>query len=158
MTLLIGEFDLTPTQAAAIMGNIGHECAQFHTWHEKGQKEGKGGYGWAQWTGVRRQAFFAWLAKHPWIFDWRGDIANYLYLREELKTTQSSAIKSIKKESDLIRAVAEFEKKFERARPGKEGFDDRDRLAKIALDSYNERSFPAVLLYYIRSAIEGGMK
>src|SRR5438105_2311965 len=98
MTLLMRDFDLTAVQAAAIMGNIGHECNEFHAYHEIGQPEGRGGYGWAQWTGPRRQKFFNWLARNIWVFSWKSDIANYLYLRDELKTEQKSAVQALKKQ------------------------------------------------------------
>ena len=48
MAQLQSDFDLSYTQAAGIMGNIGYECGGFHQLHEIGQPEDKGGYGWAQ--------------------------------------------------------------------------------------------------------------
>ena len=51
-------FDLTAEQAAGVFGNLGTESAGFMAFHEKGQPEGKGGYGWAQWTADRRIEFF----------------------------------------------------------------------------------------------------
>ena len=151
MTLLIHDFDLTDIQAAAIMGNIGHECNLFHSYHEIGQPENKGGYGWAQWTGARRKLFFSWITEHYPLFNWRNDIANYSYLRHELQTTQKSAISNLKKNNDLHSATVAFEMKFERAASGKEHFDMREKFAKIALEVYSKESLPEQIKEYLKS-------
>jgi|HubBroStandDraft_1064217.scaffolds.fasta_scaffold55111_2 hypothetical protein len=155
MALLMKDFDLTPVQAAAILGNIGTESAGFHTLHEAGQKEGKGGYGWAQWTGVRRKKFFAWLAKHHWVSEWTSDAPNYLYLKEDLKTTYASIITLLKKQTDLNKAVFVFEDRYEHA--GVPNLGSRDRYAKIALDEYKKNTMPQILRNYVQSVWAQGV-
>jgi Phage tail lysozyme len=90
---LMADFQLSDIQAAAILGNIGHECAGFHALHELGQPEGRGGYGWAQWTGPRREKFLAWCKQYR--LDWQSEAANYGFLKHELETTEGAAIAAL---------------------------------------------------------------
>src|SRR4051794_30994903 len=90
MKKLMEEFDLEDFHAAGVLGNLGTECAGFHILHEIGQPEGKGGYGWFQWTGPRRKSFFKWCGEQK--LDWQSDEANYGYLSHELRTEYRSAI------------------------------------------------------------------
>jgi hypothetical protein len=53
---------LDPLGAAAILGNIGHECDGFRHLQEIHPVAGRGGLGWCQWTGPRRRAFEAWCS------------------------------------------------------------------------------------------------
>ena len=71
MKTLMDEFSLKDFQAAGILGNIGTECNGFKNLREIGQPEGRGGYGWCQWTGPRRRAFLSWCEKNS--FDWHSD-------------------------------------------------------------------------------------
>ncbi len=133
MRQLMEEFDLTDVQAAGILGNIGHECTGFHELHERGQPENKGGYGWAQWTGPRRVAFFAWCKKHD--LEWQTDDANYGFLKNELESSERRAISAVSKTSNLEEAVKTFERKFERA--GVPHYESRNRWARIALSTFH---------------------
>src|ERR1700728_2182515 len=81
MNQLMSQFDLNDFQAAGILGNLGTECAGFHVLHEIGQPDGRGGYGWAQWTGPRRVDFIAWCTTND--LDWHSDEANYGFLVNE---------------------------------------------------------------------------
>lgn len=54
---LVKDLGITQVQAAAILGNLGHESAGLQpNINEKNPtvKGSKGGYGWGQWTGSRR--------------------------------------------------------------------------------------------------------
>ena len=57
MRLLIEDFNLTVTDAAAIMGNGGHESLGFTKLQEMKPtvKGSRGGWGLMQWTGPRRR-------------------------------------------------------------------------------------------------------
>ena len=58
MSSLMTDFGFDATQAAAVLGNIGHECAGFQLMQEVNPiGGGRGGYGWCQWTGPRRRQF-----------------------------------------------------------------------------------------------------
>ncbi|WP_157098553.1 phage tail tip lysozyme [Novosphingobium rosa] len=130
---LIIAFELTPVQAAAIVGNLGTESANFTAYHERGQAENKGGYGWAQWTGPRRKTFFAWADAHHLQRD--SEAASLGYLEHELNTSYRRSITTLKKQSDLNKATHAFMISFEG--PGIPNEADRQNHARIALAEYN---------------------
>ena len=120
-------------QAAGILGNIGHECAGFNKFQEGAPsgKDGRGGYGWCQWTDDRRTACEKFAATHGGV---DSDQANYGYLVHELKTPpENKAIPAVQATATLDAAMRTFEKVFERAKEGQEGFPSRLRFAEIAL-------------------------
>lgn len=138
MPRLMREFDLTPEEAAAICGNLGHESAGFTALQEINPTVAgsKGGYGWAQWTGPRRRNFEAFckvLKLSP-----TSDQANYAFLVEELKTTEKAAIPAVKKAIGLNAMVIAFEMSFERA--GVKHYLSRLKYAQEALDVYRAQS------------------
>ena len=132
MGWLMVDFRLTDVQAAGIVGNIGHECAGFEVMHEIGQPEGKGGYGWVQWTGPRRVSFFKWCDRKK--LDWLSDDANYGFLCHELKTSEKATIPALKEAGNLKDAVRAFEEKFERA--GVKHYAGREKYARKALAAF----------------------
>jgi Phage tail lysozyme len=133
MHQLMDDFEIEIVHAAAILGNIGTECDGFHHMHEIGQPEGKGGYGWAQWTGPRRREFFAWCDQNG--MQWQTDAANYGFLKHELETSERRAIATILKTSDLATAVKAFERNYEGA--GVPNYESRNRWAQTALAAFN---------------------
>ncbi len=133
MRQLMDDFELNVIQAAAILGNIGHECDGFRHMHEIGQPEGQGGYGWAQWTGPRRRAFFAWCQEAQ--LDWETDDANYGFLKHELETSERGAITALLRTSRLEDGVRAFERNFERA--GTPRYELRNQWATLALSVFN---------------------
>ena len=135
MGQLMTDFDLDAVQAAGVLGNIGTECAGFHHLHEIGQPEGKGGYGWCQWTGPRRATFFQYCDAKG--MDWQSDDANYGYLQHELRGEYRRTIAALEKTGTLRAAVRAFERNFERA--GIPNYKDRDQWAEIAYDAYRGR-------------------
>lgn len=132
---LAGDFNLTLEQAAGIVGNLGFESIGFTAHHEIGQAEGVGGYGWAQWTGPRRTTFFAWCSTHG--LDQQSDEANYGYLCQELRTTQSQTIVSLRDATTLAEAVWSVGRTFERPAgttpTNLPGYTDRVKWAHRAL-------------------------
>lgn len=134
MRLLMADFGLTDEEAAAIVGNLGHESGGFKFLQElKPMIPGsKGGWGWAQWTGPRRRAFEAYCARNN--LDPASDKANYGWLFVELTTTEKKAIPAVKNAADLQSKVIAFEKAFERA--GIKHYDSRLKYAKQALNAY----------------------
>lgn len=135
MDRLIADFRLADFQAAGILGNLGHECAGFHVMQERNPVSGRGGWGWAQWTGPRRRKFEAWCDDEGLQRD--SDEANYGYLRLELKTTESGAIASLRKAPTLDAAVEAFERNFERA--GAPHYESRKQWARKALEAFRAR-------------------
>lgn len=141
MAQLIRDFSITPLDAAAIVGNAGHESLGFTALQEfKPTVAGsRGGWGWMQWTGSRRRAFEAYCArtgKNP-----ASDEANYAWLFLELKGIEGTEGKAIGKTvaaKDLEAKVVAFEKAFLRA--GVKHYDSRKRWAGIALDAWRAHS------------------
>jgi hypothetical protein len=131
---LMAEFELDKLQAAGILGNIGVECDGFKAYHEYGQPEGKGGYGWCQWTGPRRKDFFSFCDTHN--LDRITDEASYRFLVHELSTKPySSAVAALHKTTTLADAVLAFERNFEKA--GSPNYVARNNYAKIALAAFD---------------------
>jgi len=127
----MGEFELTAEQAAGVFGNLGTESAGFTAFHEKGQPEGKGGYGWAQWTADRRIKFFEWCGRQVPALEPESDEASYGFLCLELKTTHKAAITAVKSTLEFKNATDEFERTFEKA--GIKGMATRYEWARKAL-------------------------
>lgn len=137
MRTLMHNFGLTDFQAAAILGNIGHECAGFLTLREMGQPPGKGGYGWAQWTGPRREKFLAYCKQHK--LDWRLDAANEGYLLYELGGDYKNVISHLKETKTLEQATEVFERLFEGA--GVVNMKSRNQWAHVAMDAFNTSDY-----------------
>ena len=132
---LIRDLGLTTVQAAAILGNIGHECAGFTLLQEqKPLRGGRGGWGWCQWTGSRRTEFEKWAADHG--LDFSGDRANYGFLLEELKGSQANAVRRLKEALSVDGATADFMNTFEKPAAQYAGLARRVSLAKLALQEY----------------------
>ncbi|MDD5150665.1 MAG: phage tail tip lysozyme [Flavobacterium sp.] len=144
MDNLMKDFQLTPEQAAGVMGNLGHESGGLKQMQEINPTSGRGGLGWAQWTGDRRKKFEAYAAAHG--LSTSSDEANYGYLKEELTTgAEKGAIDRVKQSSDLKGAVYNFERGFERSGDVKNGqvvkptqYQSRYDYANTALAAYNE--------------------
>ncbi len=87
-TRLQRDFNLTPDQAAGLVGNLGYKSGGNldPAAHEKGQPADRGGIGWAQWTGPRRREFESWAAANN--LDPKSSEANYGFLRHELSQPQ----------------------------------------------------------------------
>jgi uncharacterized protein (TIGR02594 family) len=131
---LISDFPgLTKVHAAAILGNIGQECGGFSLFHQKGMPEGQGGYGWCQWDGERRTAFFKFADDNG--FGRQSHEANYGFLKHELtQTSEKQVLPAIKREITLEGAVKTFNDIFERS--GKPMMNRRIRYAQLALEAY----------------------
>jgi len=135
MVELMEKFEFSAVQAAGVLGNIGHECSGFLHLREIGQKEGRGGYGWCQWTGPRRRSFLAWCDRMK--LDWHTDEANMSYLVHELETDHSSTVAAMLKAQTIAAAARAFERNFERA--GIPNYASRDKWAARAMRAYQER-------------------
>ncbi|WP_187275091.1 phage tail tip lysozyme, partial [Methylobacterium sp. WL120] len=129
---LMADFNLTKEQAAGIVGNLGHESAGFTAYQEANPRGGgRGGAGWAQWTGPRRRQFEAWAAAKG--LDPKSDAASYGFLKHELNTTESGALAAVRKQSSVQGATVAFENGFERA--GVKNWGSRMKYANQAFGS-----------------------
>lgn len=135
MAMLMADFPLQLDDAAAILGNFGHECAGFTAMQEiKPVVEGSlGGYGWPMWTGPRRRAYEAYCRRNK--LDPSSDKANYAYVFVELKGPEKHAIPALLKARTLADKVKAFERAYERA--GAKHYPSRNQWAAIALDAWH---------------------
>lgn len=131
---LMRDFGIGVEDAAAILGNLGHESAGFTDLVESDPAVGgKGGFGWAQWTASRRRDFEAYCARNA--LDRYSDKANYGFLFTELKGPEKGAIPKLKAAVGLSAKTIAFERAFERA--GVKHDDRRIDYAEEALAAYN---------------------
>lgn len=127
--------------AAAIVGNLAHECGGFETLQEiKPVVRGsRGGYGWAQWTGPRRRAYESYCKRTG--KDPASDEANYAYLWIELSGIEGSEKAAIRKTvgaATLQSKVIAFETAFLRA--GIKHYTSRKKWAERAMDAWRKAS------------------
>lgn len=131
---LMDDFEFTPEECYAIVGNLAHETGGFRYMQEikPTVKGSKGGYGWAQWTGPRRRQFEKFCADSKLSVD--SDEGNYQFLRWELQNTEKAAVVAVKnvKDGELLKKVVAFENAYERA--GVKHYDSRMVWAQRAQD------------------------
>ena len=121
MKNLMNDYGLTKEQAAGIVGNLAHESGGLVPGiQEKNPKKGRGGLGWAQWTGPRRNDFEKYLketnqkASDP--------NANYGFLKRELESKEyKNIIPSIKKASSVEEATRIWHDTYEKSADIKNG-------------------------------------
>ena len=109
---LMDRYGLSREQAAGVLGNLGHESAGFTAYHEGGMAPGKGGVGWAQWTGSRRRDFEKWTSDHG--LNPTSDEASWRYLTEGDPETPK-AIAAVKRTTNRQDATRAFHDSFERS-------------------------------------------
>jgi hypothetical protein len=141
MRKLISDFGIGVDDAAAIMGNGGHESNGFVTLQEiKPTVSGSaGGWGWFQWTGPRRRQFEAYCKRNH--LDPSADAANYAFLFLELKGSEKAAITAVKSAVGLEAKVKAFEAHYERA--GVKHYDSRIAWARKALAAFQAQQHTA---------------
>jgi len=142
MRRLIADFDLTPEQAAGIVGNLGAE-SNLKPIQEARPISGRGGFGWAQWTGSRRDSFERWCRENG--LDIRSNAANYGYLKAELSGTlpgndYRDVIRQLKTATTASGAAQIFERLYEKA--GIKRMEVRIRMAERALELYQRSHLP----------------
>ena len=134
MKNLMADFDLSKEQASGIVGNLGHESAGLKAGiQEGGVTQGRGGLGWAQWTGPRRKAFEAYLAETGQ--QATDPSANYGFLKRELTTTHRGALDAVKHQSTSAGSMMAFEQKYEAA--GVKNYGSRQQYANRAMGDYD---------------------
>lgn len=130
---LSSDLNLTPQQAAGVVGQLGHESAGLQAINEENPAVpgGRGGFGWAQWTGPRRQAFEQWAAENK--ADVSDPEANYQFLLHELKDTpEGRVLPALRAAPDAQAAGRVFTDQF--LRPGVPAYDSRASWTQRALD------------------------
>jgi hypothetical protein len=116
---LAADFNLSTDQAAGIVGNLQAESG-IQAVQEGAPTSGRGGYGWAQWTGPRRDAFEKWSAENK--LDPKSDEANYGFLKQELQSNQyAGTLDRIRQSGTAGQSAQIFENEYERPAPGSTG-------------------------------------
>lgn len=143
MALLMRDFGWTETDAAADLGNMGQECGGFRLLQEQHPlvAGSKGGYGWAQWTGPRREAYLHFCAANR--LDPASDEANYKFHRAELAGSYAYVIGKVKNAGTLEQKVYAFERGYERA--GIPNYPSRNAWARKALAAWAAAPKPVPL-------------
>lgn len=126
---LMKEFDWRDFQAAGCMGNLGHESGGLLQLREIGQPAGRGGYGWAQWTGPRARSFLHYCDVVK--LQWKTTEANLGYLIHELNISYIHTVAAVAKTPNLVAATIAFERGYEAA--GVVNMHSRIHWAEIAL-------------------------
>ncbi len=127
MARLQRDLGLDQTEAAAVLGNLGHESAGFQAFAEGRHGPGRG---WAQWTDPgRKRRFFEYAQRNG--LDPKSDEANYGYLRWELTHTHKGAIAALKAAHTPQEKLQAFERSFEGA--GVKNYPSRTRYMNEAL-------------------------
>lgn len=141
MPRLMADFKLSVEDAAAIIGNAGHESGGFQSLQEiKPLVPGsKGGYGIMQWTGPRRREYEAYCKRNN--LDPAHMETNYKFLFVELKGPEGRVLPKLRKAKGLDAKVEVFCKGF--LRPGIVHMESRKKWAQRALDAYENRHGPA---------------
>ncbi|RWN47189.1 MAG: hypothetical protein EOS03_12590 [Mesorhizobium sp.] len=136
MALLMRDFKIAVDDAAAIVGNLGHESGGFASLQEAKPTvpSSRGGFGWAQWTGPRRRKYEAYCARNA--LNPAGDQANYGFVFSELKGSYRGAIPKLQAAKGLAAKVKVFELAYEQA--GVKHYASRNQWAAIALEAWND--------------------
>jgi len=122
------DLKLQPHHAAGVVGNLATETGWFKNMQEiqPTVAGSRGGYGWAQWTGPRRQQFEAFARDKG--LDINSDEANYQFLKQELLTTERPALEQLKQATNYQEASDAFMAGYER--PGVAATGSRHRNAR----------------------------
>jgi Phage tail lysozyme len=126
---------LKPFQAAALPGNFGRETGGFAAFQEIAPRAGRGGLGWAQWTGPRRVKFERFCADHK--LSPFSDEGNWAYLRYEIDKDFPNLMGKMRNCLCLRDAVSVFEAIYEGA--GVVALEDRVYWATRAMRAWDTR-------------------
>jgi hypothetical protein len=127
---LISDFGFADFQAAAIVGNIGHETAGFrHLQEIMPVSGGRGGFGYLQWTGARRANFEKFCQDRN--LEPASAEANYAFMKHELQTTENKAVVAVKAATSIEQATQDFEQNA--LRVSVKNYESRIRWARRAL-------------------------
>jgi len=118
------DLGLIDIHGAAIAGVAGAESG-LQAIQEHHPISGRGGFGWHQWTGDRRNALEAFAASL--------DVANYLFLIHELQTSQAHALERLKQTKTIEAATFTFISQFERPSDAQTELARALPLARLAL-------------------------
>lgn len=131
---LMKDFGIGVLDAAAIVGNAGHESNGFVDLQEKKPlvAGSKGGYGIMQWTGPRRREYEAYCKRNG--YNPADMTTNYKFLFVELKGPEGKVLAKMKQATTLDGKTKVFSDTF--LRPGIKHLNSRYAWAAKALEAY----------------------
>lgn len=148
------DFGLTDAQAAGVVGNLMYESGGFNSLQEiqPTVPGSRGGYGYAQWTGPRRNAFESYAKSNN--LDPSSYEANYGFLKHEIETDpyerrQFNTVKKAKTAEEAARIVSD---NF--LRPGIPNVPARQQLAAQAMGYSNMPIPPAEIPNVVASRMD----
>jgi hypothetical protein len=110
---LASDLGLTPAQASGVVGNLQAESGLQAVNENNPIGGGPGGFGWAQWTGPRRNEFEAWAKAQG--LDPKSDQANYGFLLHELRSPEyAGVLANLKAAKTSGEAAAVIESQYEK--------------------------------------------
>lgn len=133
ITRLSRDLEITPQQAAGIVGQLGYESEGLQAINERQPvvPGSRGGFGWAQWTGPRRRQFESFAADRR--LDVADPEANYQFLLHELsETPEGRVLEAIRAAPDAQTAGRIFTDRF--LRPGVPAYDRRASWTDRAME------------------------
>jgi hypothetical protein len=134
------DLGITKEQAAGIVGSLAAETGGFRHYQELTPVGGRGGWGWAQWTGKRRRAF-----EKKYGHGNRSDEANYGMLVHELTKDSywKKELTRLKRAKTVSAAARAFTGSARSGtgylRPGVEHYKESDRWAHKALEVLRQK-------------------
>lgn len=132
--LLIKDFRLSVDDASAIVGNGGHESGGFEALQEKNPtvKGSRGGYGYYQWTGIRRKAYENYCHRNG--LNPAAPMSNYKFLFVELSGSEGKVLLLLRAAEGLEAKTKLFSDRF--LRPGIPHYASRYKWARRAKELY----------------------
>lgn len=126
MGALQEDLEIGEVQAAAILGNLAQETGNFTML----QQVGGPSFGYSQWLGPRKRAFFAFAKENggPHSFE-----ANYGFLLHEIETDYPAMVDRLRGTDDLDMASRIFMREFLRPSPKHANLSGRVRYAQAYL-------------------------
>jgi hypothetical protein len=132
------DLQLTPEQAAGIVGNLWHESAGMNSnVNEFGSDPSKPtygppngtlfGYGWAQWTGERKTAYLAYCQANG--LEASSPAANYAFLKHELLTSEAVSLGKVREAGTVDEAARAY--MLYNERPTMPVYDKRVAAAEV---------------------------
>ena len=136
---LKADYGMSTEVAAGFVGNLWHETGGFKYMQEIRPlvKGSKGGLGFAQWTGRRRDNFESYL-KQEGKKDTASYDANYGFLKKELDTTEGRVLKKLEGISNIKDATKVVSETYLIPSKKYAKIDERIEAAEDILKRYNE--------------------
>lgn len=128
----MADLGISAAQAAGLFGNGDVESGGYTKLQELKPvvKGSRGGYGWMQWTGPRRRQYEAWCRDRAYPHDPASDEANYLFMVNELHSSEKVALAALKRAKTVDAAARAVCNKY--LRPGIPHLDKRLASAQRA--------------------------